>query len=153
MGKTLVSWVYPHGTWCPHDMQGMDKTLVHGLYPHGVSRYYKRGFRGASLQRKSCSYLDFELVTQRRSGPNATNPLTHTNSTQDGDASEDDATFDNVRRSKRTAFWQPFRCSKPSSPIKCLHHISDGPGVRTQQYSEKSQPRQLKPGSTSPPVS
>ena len=86
---------------------------------------------------KSCSYLDFELVTQRRSGPNATNTLTHTNSTQDGDASEDDATFDNVRRSKRTAFWQPFRCSKPSSPIKCLHHISDGPGVRTQQYFEK----------------
>ena len=63
--------------------------------------------------------------------------LIHTNSTQDGDANEDDATFDNVRGSKRTAFWQPFRCSKPSSPIKCLHHISDGPGVRTQKYFEK----------------
>ena len=46
-----------------------------------------------------------------------------------------------TRGSEETATWSPFRCSKPPSVVKCLHDISDSPGVRTPKVLRRTDDR------------
>ena len=100
---------------------------------------------------KSCSYLDFELVTQRRSGPNATHSNTHKLLRMEMPVKkmQPSTTYGDPRGRRSGHLSDVANLLR----IKCLHYISDGPGVRTQQYFEKPRTSSLKSGPTSPPVS